>query len=120
MKTIRLIALFFVTAFSSQAYANLVLSPEVCDGGEIWCATSNDNSANKTLQELFGVDASDLLYKGQVGGSDEGSAASVYDTVFANTSNDPEDATISYTSGDALDCVNNECYLEVKDGKQTK
>ncbi len=61
-----------------------------------------------------------LLYKADVGDFDrpatteDGSFAGSYNTVFANTSLDPEDATISFTGGSAITC--GVCYLVIKDG----
>lgn len=63
-----------------------------------------------------------LLYKADVGNDDapatieSGSFAGSYSTVFANTSLDPEDATISFTGGSAISC--GVCYLVIKDGRQ--
>lgn len=62
-----------------------------------------------------------LLYKADVGNRDapatteSGSFAGSYGTVFANTSLDPEDATISFTGGSAITC--GVCYLVIKDGR---
>lgn len=61
-----------------------------------------------------------LLYKADVGNAtnpatvESGTFAGSYNTVFANTSLDPEDATISYTGGAAISC--GVCYLVIKDG----
>lgn len=55
------------------------------------------------------------LYKSNVGGSEEGSLAGSYHTVFSNTATDPSDATISYTGGAF---VGPTAYLLVKDGNQ--
>jgi hypothetical protein len=55
-----------------------------------------------------------LAYKQNVGGSEEGPFASSYSTTFANSSSQPEDATISYVSGAFIS--NAEKYLLVKDG----
>ena len=49
--------------------------------------------------------------------AEEGGFAGNYNTVFSNTSTDPEDATISYTGGNSIDCP--ECWLLVKDGNAT-
>lgn len=63
-----------------------------------------------------------LLYKRDVPGRNDpigvesGTFAGSYDTVFANTSLDPQDATISYTGGAAISC--GVCYLVIKDGNQ--
>lgn len=55
-----------------------------------------------------------LLYKSDQGGSDSGSFAASYNTVYDNTPTDPMDATISYVGGPSIGCPF--CYLIVKDG----
>ena len=61
----------------------------------------------------------DLLYKAEVGApvTESGTFASSYDTIFMNTSLDPQDATISYVQSPYMQCAG--CYLVVKDGKQS-
>ncbi|QBY03910.1 PEP-CTERM sorting domain-containing protein [Thalassotalea sp. HSM 43] len=117
MKTIRLLALFILTAFTSQAYAELILDPAACETGSSFCATSDDNSGNKPedIYELFGVKVDELLYKSNVGGSDEGSYADYYSTVY-NPAVDPEGGTVSFDGGDAANCQDNGCFFEVKGG----
>ena len=55
-----------------------------------------------------------LLYKAEVGGSDEGTFASSYDTIFTNAPTDPEDATILNIRDPHMGC--SACYLLVKGG----
>lgn len=92
------------------------------------CATTNDNS--QTAVEPLVESAScangnvNLLYKADVGDQESpattetGSFAGSYSTVFFNTALDPEDATISYSGGLAIDCTLG-CFLSVKDGNAT-
>ncbi len=56
----------------------------------------------------------DLLYKSNVGGSDEGPYANAYSTTYSNTPTDPSDALISWGGAFYMDC--SVCYLLVKDG----
>ena len=58
-----------------------------------------------------------LVYKQNVGGSEEGTYASSYSTSFFNSVSDPEDATISFVSGSYITASN--IYLLVKDGNHT-
>ena len=55
-----------------------------------------------------------LLYKAEVGGTDEGTFASSYNTIFSNAPNDPEDATILNIGDPHMGCF--ACYLVVKGG----
>lgn len=55
-----------------------------------------------------------LYYKSNVGGVDEGSFADDYDTLFANSTTDPSDATISWLGLGTITCP--ACYLVIKDG----
>ncbi|WP_207308923.1 PEP-CTERM sorting domain-containing protein [Marinobacter salicampi] len=59
-----------------------------------------------------------LLYKSNFGGSDEGSHAGSYTTIFSGSDmNDPNNARISRVDGGSIiQCP--ECYLVVKDGNQ--
>jgi hypothetical protein len=92
------------------------------------CATTNDSS--QTAVEPLVESAAcangnvNLLYKADVGSQlnpatiETGSFAGSYNTVFFNTALDPEDATISFTGGLAIDCSLG-CFLSVKDGNAT-
>ena len=86
--------------------------------------TTNDNSNLDGAGVLAALQACswsvtgplDLLYKAEVGApvTESGTFALNYSTVFANTSLDPQDATISYEVGPHMQCSG--CYLVVKDG----
>ncbi len=100
----------------------LSLSP----GGALCTSNINSNLSGVQIEALLEsaacgpqtiTDPLTLLYKAEVGGTDSGRFASAYDTVFSNTSLDPQDATISYLGGVYMDC--SVCYLVVKDGQQT-
>jgi hypothetical protein len=79
-------------------------------------------SKNPDANDVEGIVGTDVelveAYKQDAGGGESGSFAGVYDTVFANTALDPEDATITFTgtAGEQIACP--ECYLLVKDGNQ--
>jgi hypothetical protein len=77
--------------------------------------TFDEPSESKILAEISSnYPGVALAYKQNVGGSEEGPFASSYSTTFANSSSEPEDATISYVSGPFIS--NAERYLLVKDG----
>jgi hypothetical protein len=117
------LAIFLVSGYSVSAQAALVdiaLTPADCNT-TYTCWTTDDNS-NLSLAEIETITgASDLqsLYKQDVGaGSDSGSFAASYQTSFANSSTDPEDALIVLVAGmDPIDC--GICYLVVKDGNHS-
>lgn len=102
-------------------------APTVTFGGAsgTQCGTTNVNS--QTVIEPLVESAScadgnvNLLYKADVGSAaspatvESGSFAGSYNTTFFNTSLDPEDATIAFTGGAAIDCTFG-CFLSVKDG----
>src|SRR5688572_7444567 len=96
--------------------APFVLTPSStsCTSGD----NSNPNGAAvlAKVQACFAATSTslNLYYKANVGGVEEGSFLSSYNTVFANTGSDPSEATISYLSGLAIECP--ECYLVVKGG----
>jgi hypothetical protein len=99
----------------TQAQA-LVLTPGDCVTAT--CDTGSVNSQS-VINTFITANYPTLteLYKQDVGaGSDVGSLAGSYQTTFANSTNDPEEATITYVSGDAVSCPT--CLLLVKDGNQ--
>lgn len=57
------------------------------------------------------------MYKQDVGETDGGSYADSYITAFSNTPADPENATITYVSGNNV-ITETPLYLYVKDGDQ--
>lgn len=72
------------------------------------------------IESLLNIDIDLLeLYKADNDSGYEGTSilAGSYDTVFSNTENDPQDATITYTGGDIVGGV--PAYLLVKDGDAT-
>jgi hypothetical protein len=58
---------------------------------------------------------SNLLYKQNAGGAEEGSLAASYTTVFSDSPSDPSAATITFNGGTF---VGPTAYMLVKDGKQ--
>jgi hypothetical protein len=104
-----LIANMIVMALCSAAYADLILSP----GGEF---SSGDQTAQSQIDAtLSSLGISNLLYKDNVGGSEEGAFASYYTTVYSNDPLDPKDALITWDGGDFITGG----YLLVKDGNQS-
>ena len=96
--------------FGQQAHA-LSISP--ADAGLI-VATGNETSQ----AQIDAIIASYLngateLYKSNFGGSEEGSLASSYETVFIPADSDPYGATITYMGGPYIDDPQ---FLLVKDG----
>jgi len=83
-----------------------------------WTTDDNSNLNATKIATLVGYSGTLIeLYKQDVGHSnDSGPFASSYSTEFFNTSDDPEDATITYVGGSYI--INNPLYLYVKDGNQ--
>lgn len=91
-------------------------------GNELLCATGTLNSQpafEASVQNCAAVVLTEL-YKADVGTTvtESGSFAGSYSTAFFNTATDPQDATISFTGGTAIDCdaTSAGCFLGVKDG----
>ncbi len=97
-------------AFSTAAHA-LTIAPSGIQG------TINSNLSPSEISSTHSLGPLSLLYKAEVGGSDSGTFASSYNTVFMATANDPSGATISYVGG--LVPTANPLYLYVKDGNHT-
>lgn len=108
----------FALSTAAQALSLTPASP-----GVIGRDLGSSNCEPECVYSTFGLtdDGSlQLLYKANVGDFDrpgtteDGSFAGSYDTVFANSAFDPEDATITFTGGSAISC--GVCYLVIKDG----
>ena len=99
---------------SLNASAALMLTPSDAD----FTTTDNSNLDAAGIASLAGYtgDVLTLLYKDNAGGSEEGTLAAVYETIFSNTATDPADFEINYVTGDPVDCPT--CFLIVKDGNQ--
>lgn len=114
-----LIVPILVMGMASSANADLILSPSTPDCGTPAClaATSNQvsNMTESQLETLLGLDPGTLeeVYKSNAGGSDEGPAATWYNTEFM-PSDDPNDATITWLGGEFI--TGSPMYLLVKDG----
>jgi hypothetical protein len=117
----RSLAAAVLLAAVPAAHAVLLLTPTTA--GVIGQDFGPANCEPGCVNTVFGLSGSnalvnptDLLYKGNLGGADEGSFAASYSTVFSNSAGDPEDALISYISGPSIACPG--CYLAIKDGNQ--
>jgi hypothetical protein len=132
MKTIRLFAALAALMLSGSAFAYSIAPgdadwsgtlPKNPDGVDINCIIAGEtyDETSKTWSGTCDETALTKLYKDNVGGPEEGTFASSYETEYFNTPTDPQDATISYISGDSITCATTEgdqCYLIVKDGNQ--
>jgi hypothetical protein len=90
-------------------------------GNETLCATGTVNSNPAFEAAAAACGGTTEVYKQNVGEEpvDTGSFAGSYTTTFANTPDDPADATIAYNGAPALaiECSATEkCFLGVKDG----
>lgn len=118
---------FAMLLLATQAQALLItpsttsLVPDGCGGDAACLAAASSTSAS--VIRTYIEDTYDVveLYKSESGaasgeGDDEGAFAGVYDTEFANSTTDPEDAWIEFVgdAGDEISCP--DCYLLVKDG----
>jgi hypothetical protein len=108
-------------AMVGTSHATIVLTPS--SPGMMGANLGAGNCEPGCIYTAFGLtnapgagDDLVLYYKANVGGSEEGTFATSYNTTFANTPTDPEDALIQYISGAVIDCP--ECYLAIKDGNQ--
>ncbi|MCG6890322.1 MAG: VPLPA-CTERM sorting domain-containing protein [Gammaproteobacteria bacterium] len=127
MKGFKLLALavFLVSGYSTSAQAALVdiaLSPSACDttiSNTCWTTDVNSKLSLAEIEAITGASGLQSLYKQDVGASsDSGIFAASYETSFANSSTDPQDALITLIAGkDSIDCGT--CYLLVKDGNHS-
>lgn len=86
-------------------------------GNEVLCVEGTANSNPAFLASATACGGTTEIYKQDQGGTESGSFAGSYSTAFFNTPTDPEDATITYTGGPAIECSTTEkCFLGVKDG----
>jgi hypothetical protein len=102
-----------LAATSSHA---LIITPDDCTSGTCWTTGDNSQPDATAIAALVGTSTDlTMLYKSDVGGSDEGPFAGSYDTAYFNTTTDPEDALITWLlDSDSISCP--ECYLSIKDG----
>jgi|SwirhirootsSR2_FD_contig_21_35098078_length_588_multi_6_in_0_out_0_1 hypothetical protein len=81
-------------------------------------ATGNQTSQAQIDAYIAGIlGSAEMQYKQNVGGSEVGSLATEYQTVFTNTPSNPTDATISYVGGGSY--IAGPAYLLVKDGNNS-
>jgi hypothetical protein len=105
-----------------QAQALVITGADCGTTLTCWPGPSGPPANNPTVADIEAITGSTnliQLYKSDVSGStgfglDSFVFASSYDTVFANSAADPQDALISYISGATINCP--ECFLLVKDG----
>ena len=78
----------------------------------------NNNCEPECVYDAFGLTNDgtlELLYKSDVGGSDEGAFDEFYNTSYDNTPGDPSDALLEHVEGESsITCP--ECFLAIKDG----
>jgi len=87
-------------------------------GNEILCTTGTENSQPAFVTAMNGCGGTTEQYKANVPSGEEGPFAPSYNTTFANSSTDPEDASIAHVFGTAsIACsTTTKCFLGVKDG----
>lgn len=111
----------FALCASMAAHAVIVLTPADADFTGADLNPPNPTAAageRGYVETLFNTSNLSLYYKSDVGGGDSGTFAGSYTTVFSNTSNDPQNATITYDGAPDAVISCPECYLAVKDGNQ--
>ena len=123
MKYLKVLVVFCVLAlFAIPAHAlPITITPttgSLVDPITRWEGNETSQAAIDVI--VFGITGySSELYKSDVNNvgppTESGPLAGSYDTTFANTPNDPSDATIVYTGGDIVGPV---AYLLVKGGNQ--
>jgi hypothetical protein len=112
-----LIALFGGVVLSMTATTASAQSITYTTGPAVLCTTGTDPNNNVFLAAAVGCGGTTEIYKQNVPTGESGSFAGSYSTAFFNTSTDPQDATISYTGGTAIECSATErCFLGIKDG----
>jgi len=106
LKLAALAALVRVLTFNAYA---LSITPATLPQ---YSGPENSQSAINTAIAPY-IGSAPLLYKGEVGGAEEGSLAGSYETTFSNSASDPTDALIEYISGQYVGAP---AWLLVKDG----
>lgn len=83
-----------------------------------WTGANNNNMNANQVAAAIGVANNSLtaVYTQNVGGTEEGSFKTSYNTTFSNSPQDPSAALIDYISGSSI--TGNSIYLYVKDGNQ--
>lgn len=121
MKRIKILLLVLCTAVMllgltlSASASTITITPSTTP---VWYGdTTSEPSAADIVAKVGYMDTLDLLYKSNVGGSEDGTYAASYDTNY--NSNDPEDATITYVQAPSISTDYKALYLLVKDGNHT-
>lgn len=119
-----LLAAVALLGLSGTAGATIILTPGTSGVIPGTSSMGPSNCEPGCVTTIFGTSGLSLWYKSDVSddwwdfgvGSDSGTFASSYRTVFSDTSTDPSDARLTYEGGSDIDCGS--CYLAIKDGNQ--
>ena len=105
---------------TSVTAATISLTPSDCDdfGGTIACDSGGQTSNAQILATIESLHPGLVeYYKSNVDdGSETGSFAGDYSTMFSNTPTDPANATITWDGTGIISCP--DCFVLVKDGNQ--
>jgi protein with PEP-CTERM/exosortase system signal len=114
MKSLNKLMLVAVFAASVTLNANaLLITPT---SSPQWQGSVPKNPDADDIENITGTSAElTAAYKSDQGGPDSGSFASSYNTAYSNTETDPQDASITYNSGQPV-ITGNPIFLLVKDG----
>ena len=106
---------------TSVTEATITLTPGDFDdfGGAIACDSGVENNTNDILATIESLHPGLVeYYKSEVdGGTEFGSFAADYTTTYSNTLLDPANAVITWDGPGIISCP--DCFVLVKDGKQT-
>jgi len=111
--------LFTAVVLASAAQA-VIINPILPTSGTInvtrWQGNENSTpTINAAIAPFIG--SATELYKSNVGGVEEKLLAGSYNTVYANSAGDPEDALVTYVPGNAF--IGATAYALLKDGNST-
>lgn len=110
MKKIILLTITLVLMYGTAMALTLQPGDEIASGPE--------TSTSEVEAILLADEIDELLYKDNVGGSEEGPNEFDYTTVFDETPEDPSEATITHDGPGTIDTSTDGTYLLVKDGTQ--
>ena len=115
-------AIFVIASMAgSQSAYSLTLTPDSCgttftEGTNCWTTDVNSALSQAEVEAIIGLDITDYeSYKDNVESGEEGALAGSYETTFANTPTDPEDALIKWVGPDKVSLPT---LLIIKDGNQ--
>lgn len=107
-KSLKTIAFFVALLIPFSAQALLIGPGDAIDSGP---ETSN-SAIRAVLASDYGL--TEIMYKADVDGDEEGTAAGEYHTVFSNSASDPSDADIIW---DGVGYIDGATHMVVKDGQ---